>query len=84
LKTIRKGGVLGSVLGEPEGAKQYDIRVEAFMAQPDASRLYQLADDAAHGEFSIPIGRTMKLQDIQEAHRIAEQGGVNGKIVLIP
>jgi NADPH:quinone reductase-like Zn-dependent oxidoreductase len=84
LKTIRKGGVLGSVLGEPEGAKAYDIHVEAFMAQPDASRLYQLADDAARHEFSIPIDRTMKLQEIQEAHRIFERGGLIGKIVLVP
>jgi hypothetical protein len=29
LKTIRKGGVLGSVLGQPEGADKYDIHVEA-------------------------------------------------------
>jgi CheY-like chemotaxis protein len=83
-KTIRKGGVLGSVLGEPEGAKKYDIRVEAFMAQPDATRLHQLADDVARGEFSIPIARTMKLQEIQEAHRIFERGGLAGKIVLVP
>jgi NADPH:quinone reductase-like Zn-dependent oxidoreductase len=84
LKTIRKGGVLGSVLGGPEGADKYDIHIEAFMAQPDASRLYQLADDVARHEFSIPVARTMKLQDVQEAHRISEQGGLNGKIVLIP
>ena len=84
LKTIRKGGVLGSVLGEPEGAKKYDIRVEAFMSQPDASRLYQLAEDVARHEFSIPIARTMKLQEIQEAHRIFERGGLAGKIVLVP
>lgn len=83
LKTIRKGGVLGSVLGQPEGADKYDIRVEALMAQPDASRLYQLAEDVARREFSIPVARTMKLQEIQEAHRIFERGGVNGKIVLI-
>jgi len=74
LKTIRKGGVLGSVLGQPEGADKYDIRVEAFMAQSDASRLFQLADDAARHEFSIPIDRTMKLQEIQDAHRISEKG----------
>jgi NADPH:quinone reductase-like Zn-dependent oxidoreductase len=84
LTTIRKGGVLGSVLGEPEGAKKYDIHVEAFMAQPNASRLHQLADDVARHEFSIPIARTMKLQDIQEAHRVFEQGGLSGKIVLVP
>jgi NADPH:quinone reductase-like Zn-dependent oxidoreductase len=84
LKTIRKGGVLGSVLGQPEGANKFDIHVEAFMAQPDASRLYQLADDVARHEFSIPVARTMKLQDIQEAHRIFELGGLSGKIVLVP
>jgi NADPH:quinone reductase-like Zn-dependent oxidoreductase len=84
LKTIRKGGVLGSVLGEPEGAKKYDIHVEAFMAQPDASRLYQLADEVGRHEFSIPIARTMKLQEIQEAHRTFEQGGLSGKILLVP
>jgi NADPH:quinone reductase-like Zn-dependent oxidoreductase len=84
LKTIRKGGVLGSVLGQPEGADKYDIHVEAFMAQPDASRLHQLADDVARHEFSIPIARTMKLQEIQEAHRIFERGGLAGKIVLVP
>jgi NADPH:quinone reductase-like Zn-dependent oxidoreductase len=84
LKTIRMGGVLGSVLGEPAGAKEYYIHVAAIMAQPDASRVNQLADDAARHEFLIPIDRTMKLQEIQEVHRISEQGGLNGKIVPIP
>lgn len=84
LKCIRSGGVLGSVLGKPDGADKYDVRVEAMMAVPDASRLYQLADDAARQEFSIPIAGTMKLEQIQEAHRIAESGGSGGKIILIP
>ena len=44
------------------------------MVQPDAARLYQLAEDAARHEFSIPIARTMKLEEIQEAHRLAEEG----------
>jgi NADPH:quinone reductase-like Zn-dependent oxidoreductase len=84
LKTIRKGGVLGSVLGQPEGIDKYDIHVEAFMVQPDASRLHQLAEDVARHEFSIPIARTMRLQEIQEAHRIFERGGLAGKIVVVP
>jgi NADPH:quinone reductase-like Zn-dependent oxidoreductase len=82
LKTLRPGGVFGSVLGQPEGANKFDIRVEALMSQPDASRLYELADEAARGEFHIPIARTMNLQDAAEAHRIAEQGHTNGKIIL--
>jgi NADPH:quinone reductase-like Zn-dependent oxidoreductase len=84
LKAIRPGGVLGSVLGKPDGADKYDIRVEPIMAIPDASRLYELADDAARQEFSIPIARIMPLSEVQEAHRIAESGGAGGKIILVP
>jgi NADPH:quinone reductase-like Zn-dependent oxidoreductase len=84
LPALRSGGVLGSVLGKPDAAAKYPIRVEAFMAQPDAQRLHQLAEDVAAGKFDIPIARTMKLSEIQEAQRIAERGGLKGKIVLIP
>lgn len=83
-RTLRSGGVLGSVLGEPEGAKKYSVRVEAFMAQPDPARMHELAEDVARHEFSIPIARVMKLAEIQEAQRLAESGGVGGKIVLVP
>jgi NADPH:quinone reductase-like Zn-dependent oxidoreductase len=84
LMTLRAGGVLGSVLGVPAGAKNRDIHVEAIMAQPDASRLYELADEAARGEFSIPIAKVMKLEEIQEAHRLAESHATRGKIILVP
>ena len=84
LKAIREGGVLGSVLGQPPGAKKYNIRVEAIMATPDASRLYQLADEAAKGQFSIPIDRVLKLERAAEAHRLAEAHEVKGKIILVP
>ena len=84
LPAIRSGGVLGSVLGKPDAAANYPIRVEAFMAQPDASRLHQLASDVADGQFDVPIARIMKLSEVQEAHRIAEHGGLKGKIVLVP
>ena len=84
LRAIREGGVLGSVLGVPEGAQNYKIHVEPMMAAPDASRLYELADENARGEFSIPIARTMKLKEAAEAQRMAESGGVGGKIILIP
>ncbi len=83
MKAIREGGVVGSVLGPPQGADKYKIRVEAMMAMPDASRLYQLAEDFARGEFDIPIARTMSLKEAQEAQRLAESGGVGGKIILI-
>jgi NADPH:quinone reductase-like Zn-dependent oxidoreductase len=83
-KALKPGGVIGSVLGVPEGAREHNIRAEALLAMPDASRLYELADDNARNEFTIPIARTMKLQEAAEAQRLAENGGVKGKIILVP
>jgi hypothetical protein len=42
-----EGEVLGLVLGPAESTDRDNIRVEALMAQPEASRLYELADDVA-------------------------------------
>lgn len=84
MKKLRAGGKLGSVLGKPEGSDKLDIHVQDMMAVPDASRLYQLADEEARKEFTIPIARTMKLSEIQEAHRLAESHATKGKIILIP
>jgi NADPH:quinone reductase-like Zn-dependent oxidoreductase len=84
MKAIRPGGVVGSVLGPPEGAEKFQIRVAPMMAVPDASRLYELAGDFARREFDIPVARTMALKEAAEAQRLAESGGAGGKIILIP
>lgn len=83
LATLKEGGVFGSVLGAPKGAEKYNVRVEAFMAQPDAPRLGELAQDAAQGKFVIPIAKTLPLEQVREAHREAEEHKVDGKIVLL-
>ena len=84
LKTLKEGGVFGSVLGAPQDAGKYNVRVETMMAQPDASRLYELADDVARGSFSIPIAKVLPITQVREAHREAETGHLHGKIVLVP
>lgn len=83
LHTLKPGGVLGSVLGRPEAATGKNIQVNAFMAQPDASRLYQLADEVARGEFSIPVARTFTLEDVRKAQELAEKHNPGGKVLLV-
>jgi NADPH:quinone reductase-like Zn-dependent oxidoreductase len=83
LRAIKPGGVLGSVLGEPKEALGKNIHVHAFMAQPDASRLYELADDVARGEFTIPIAKVFRLEEARKAQEIAEHGHPEGKILLV-
>lgn len=81
---LKAGGVLGSVLGKPKEAEGKEIRVEAFMATPDASLLRQMADAVRDGKLTIPIARTMKLSEAAEAQALAEKGSAGGKILLIP
>ncbi|MGH9588059.1 MAG: NADP-dependent oxidoreductase [Acidobacteriaceae bacterium] len=83
LRTLKEGGVFGTTLGVPKGATARNIRAAGFMAQPDASRLYELADDAARGSFRIPIAKTLPLDQAREAHREAENGHTHGKIILL-
>lgn len=82
LRALKEGGVFGTVLGAPKEAANHNVRVAGFMAQPDASRLYELADDVARGSFTIPIAKTMPLEKVREAQKEAEEGHVHGKIIL--
>jgi NADPH:quinone reductase-like Zn-dependent oxidoreductase len=83
LRKIKRGGVLGSVLGKPKGAAGKDIQVAAFMAQPDAARLEKLAEAVRTGALTIPIARKFKLSEAREAQKLSEQGGIEGKIALV-
>lgn len=81
---LKSGGVLGSVLGKPKEAEGKNIRVEAFMATPNASLLRQMVDAVRDGKLLIPIVKRMKLNEAGEAQGLAEKGSVGGKILLIP
>jgi NADPH2:quinone reductase len=63
-----------------------------FLASPEEQRV--CADDmnrwATQGKLRVPIGRTLKLADAAESHRLQEgntlhkAGTLSGKIVLVP
>jgi NADPH:quinone reductase-like Zn-dependent oxidoreductase len=75
--------VLGSVLGEPKAAAGRNIQVNAIMAQPDARRLYELAQEVARGEFTIPIAKVFRLEEARKAQDFAEHEHPNGKVLLV-
>ena len=81
---MKPGGVLGSVLGKPKAAEGIDIRVEAFSVQPNPTVLARLAKAVRNGNLSIPVVKTFKLSEAAAAQKLAEEGKVEGKIVLIP
>jgi NADPH:quinone reductase-like Zn-dependent oxidoreductase len=77
---LKKSGRLASVLGKSQAAEEQHLDVREVRAQPDPDRLHELAVNVKEGRLRIPISRRMLLQDIRDAHELAEKGA--GKIAL--
>jgi NADPH:quinone reductase-like Zn-dependent oxidoreductase len=83
LARMRPGGVVGTVVGEPAGAKERGLTVRAIHTHPDSRRLAELAEAVAKRALEIPIGGRFPLAQAREAYQLAQGGGV-GKILLTP
>jgi NADPH:quinone reductase-like Zn-dependent oxidoreductase len=81
LDKVKPGGTIGSVTGEPAGAKERGLVVRAHVVHPDPGMLAELARAAADGSLVIPIAMRVPLAQIREAHSMAEKGA-EGKVVL--
>lgn len=82
LGKVKTGGVIGSVLGEPPGAKERGLVVRAHMVHPDGSRLAELARAVVESKLVILIAKRFPLTEIREAQTLAERGP-GGKVVLV-
>lgn len=82
LGKLKPGGKLGSVLGEPAGAKQKGFAVKAMVTHSDPRHLGELAQAVADGELAIPIARRFPLAEAAAAHELAERGA-SGKVLLL-
>jgi NADPH:quinone reductase-like Zn-dependent oxidoreductase len=80
---LKPGGVIGSVLGEPAGAKERGFTVRAFRVQPRSAILSRYAEAVAKKALLIPIARRFPLARAAEAQAFAEKGGPRGKVVLV-
>ncbi|MGH7434249.1 MAG: NADP-dependent oxidoreductase [Polyangiaceae bacterium] len=81
LGRLEPGGTVGSVVGEPAGAKQRGFVVRAFMAHPDSASLGHVARAVAEGRLVLPIATRLPLEEIRKATTIAEKG-TEGKVIL--
>jgi NADPH:quinone reductase-like Zn-dependent oxidoreductase len=83
LDKVRLGGVVGTVLSPPLGAKEQGLRVHAMLAHPDPEGLSKIARAVVSGELILPIDRQFPLSQAPAAQHVAEAGGV-GKVLLVP
>jgi NADPH:quinone reductase-like Zn-dependent oxidoreductase len=64
------------------GADRYGVRFsrgDSGRAEYAVGLAMQMIEE---GTFRIPVGRTFRLDDVAEAHRVGESGAVRGKLVL--
>jgi NADPH:quinone reductase-like Zn-dependent oxidoreductase len=65
------------------GAQKHGVR---FSRGDSGRAIYALAlvgELVDSGRFSLPVGRTFPLTEVEEAHRVGEAGRVRGKLVLL-
>jgi NADPH:quinone reductase-like Zn-dependent oxidoreductase len=82
LARLKPGGKIGSVLGEPAGAKERGFLVKAFLTHSDPKRLAALAQAVADGKLIVPIAKRFPLTEAAAAHELAERH-VDGKVLLV-
>jgi NADPH:quinone reductase-like Zn-dependent oxidoreductase len=80
---MKSGGVLGSTVGEPAGAKERGVVVRAFMAHPDSTMLAKYAAAVAERKLVIPIAKKLPLASAAEGQKLAEKGHLGGKVLLL-
>ncbi|HEY5088478.1 MAG TPA: NADP-dependent oxidoreductase [Polyangia bacterium] len=81
LTKVKSGGTIGSVVGEPAGAKERGLTVRGILTHSDPKRLGELARAVADGQLVVPIARRFPLAQAGEAQKVAE-AGAGGKVVL--
>jgi NADPH:quinone reductase-like Zn-dependent oxidoreductase len=81
LGKVKAGGRIGSVVGEPAGAKERGLSVRPMLTHPDSKRLAELAQAVADGKLVIPIAKGFPLSEARQAHKLAERGA-GGKVLL--
>ncbi len=81
-KAVRAGGVALFTRRVGEFSAADGVRVETPLVESDPVALAELTRLVASGQLHTRVARTLALADAAEAHRLLEQGGLRGKIVL--
>jgi NADPH:quinone reductase-like Zn-dependent oxidoreductase len=89
LASVRDGGAYTTSVPQymdPTGAFEPErgIRFQLQTVHPDTPELTDLLQAAERGELTTAVERTYPLTEAAQAHDRQEQGGLRGKLILIP
>lgn len=81
---LRKGGVLVSIVGNPDAkkAKELGVRATGMLVKPDGKQLAEIAQLLDTGKLKTVVSQVLPLAEARKAHELSESGHTKGKIVL--
>jgi NADPH:quinone reductase-like Zn-dependent oxidoreductase len=84
LPTLKRGGTLVSIAGQPDEAKARELGVNAtrFSAQTSTELLNTFAQLIDDGQIKVFAGATFPLSEASKAHALSQSGHGRGRIVL--
>ncbi|MFD7066663.1 NADP-dependent oxidoreductase [Streptomyces sp. NPDC059913] len=84
LAAVRDGGAYVGLWPGREPSPERGVRVGALDVRADAARLAELSRLADRGEVLARVAATHPLAEAAEAHARLAEGGLRGRIVLVP
>ncbi|MFE2039335.1 NADP-dependent oxidoreductase [Streptomyces sp. NPDC059477] len=84
MERVRDGGVYVGVLPGSEPEPERGVRTTAVAVATDAAQLAELVRLTDDGALTLRVAETYPLADAAKAHERLAEGGVRGRIVLVP
>jgi NADPH:quinone reductase-like Zn-dependent oxidoreductase len=83
-QVLKRGGILVSTLGQPDGkqAAKYGVRAVGYMTEPNPLQLNEIRDLIDTGKVSPTVTRSFSLDNAAEAHTYLEKQHPRGKLVF--
>ena len=84
LPTLKRGGTLVSIAGQPDEAKakELGVRTARFSAQVTSELLSTFARLIDEGQIKTFVGAVFSLDEVGKAHELSQGGHGRGRIVL--
>lgn len=84
LAWVRDGGAYAGVIPQAVPAAERGVRVAAVEVAADGARLAELVRLVDEGVLTLRVAETYPLADAVKAHARLVEGGVRGRLVLVP
>ncbi|MFF9622224.1 NADP-dependent oxidoreductase [Streptomyces griseosporeus] len=84
LARVRDGGAYAGVIPQAQPASVRGVRTTAVEVSADGARLAELVRLVDEGVLTLRVAETFALDDAAKAHARLAEGGVRGRLVLVP